>query len=258
MAPSTHETPVSAVNCRVPDCKKQQIGGYKTKNGLANHVKRWHQAAKDVLSPMAETARALFQNDEEVQPSTQGNSAGAVNSPKVVSEGRFQCGLCEEEYTSTDNMRNHMTKHHQGGVYEQDDDITDDGNDDDDVTDKEVGEITEDEVVNNQPNSNVELNNMLTVDKIVDIFVDNAFREMHPDEVTTGQKCHDDDEDRKISDLMKVVEEKDAKIVEKTALAAGLHMKIKHMTSELETLKHDANMRQQVEDDQIKQLEMSK
>ena len=99
---------------------------------------------------------------------------------------------------------------------------------------------------------------MLTVDKIVDTFVNNAFREMHPEEVTTGQKCYEDDKDRKISDLMKVVEEKDAKIVEKTALASGLHMKIKHMTSEIETLKHDANMRQQVEDDQIKQLEISK
>ena len=111
MASSTHDTPVAAVNCKVPDCKKQQLGGYKTKNGLTNHMKRWHQAAKDVLSPMAETARALFQNDEEIQPSTQGNSAGAVNSPKVVSEGMFQCGLCEAECTSTSNMREHMTKH---------------------------------------------------------------------------------------------------------------------------------------------------
>ena len=82
---------------------------------------------------MAETARALFQNDEEVQPSTQGNSAGAVNSPKVVSEGSFQCGLCEEEYTSTDNMMKHMTKHEQGDVNERDDNITNDGDDKDDV-----------------------------------------------------------------------------------------------------------------------------
>ena len=68
---------------------------------------------------------------------------------------------------------------------------------------------------------------MITVDKIVDSFIDNAFRDMHPNEVTTNQECHDDDEDQNISDLLNVVGEKDAKIVEKTALAAGLHIKNK-------------------------------
>ena len=256
MAPSTHDTPVTAVNCNVPECKKQQLGGYKTKNGLTNHMKRWHQAAKDVLSPMAETARALFQNDEEIQPSTQGNSAGAVNSPKVVSEGRFQCGLCEAECTSTSNMREHMTKHCKAVATEQYDDNTDDSNEDDDATEKEVGEITEDEVADDQLDVNVEIKNMITVDKIVDLFIDNAFREMHPNEVTTEEECHDDDKDQNISDLQKAVEEKDAKIVEKTALASGLQMKIKQMTSEIEALKHDANMRQEVDDDQTKQLEV--
>ena len=151
-----------------------------------------------------------------------------------------------------------MTKHCKAVATEQYDDNTDDSNEDDDATEKEVGEITEDEVAHDQLDVNVEINNTITVDKIVDLFINNAFREMHPNEVTTEEECHDDDKDQNISDLQKAVEEKDAKIVEETALASGLQMKIKQMTSEIEALKHDANMRQEVDDDQTKQLEVDK
>ena len=209
MAPSILDTPVMAVNCQVPDCKKQQVGGYKSKNGLTNHMKRWHQAAKDVLSSMSETARALFQTEEEIQPSTQGTIAGAVNSPKVVTEGRFQCGTCGKEFTSRAHMTEHMTKSYNTVATEQHDDITDDSNEDDEATENEVGEINEYEVVDDQHDVNVEITNMITVDKIVDSFIDNAFREMHPNELTTDQEDYDDDKDQKISDLQKVVEQKD-------------------------------------------------
>ena len=260
MAPSIHDTPVGANNCKVPDCKKQQAGGYKSKNGLTNHMKRWHQAAKDVLSPMAETARALFQTEEELQPSTQGNSSGAVNSPKVVSEARLQCGACDKEFGSTAEMSEHMTMHYNSVAPEQNDDILEDEYDEDEPNnDKEYvsdNDTTENETVVDQYEGHLELNNMMTVDKIVDSFIDNAFRKMHPNEVTTD---HDDvDKDLIISDLKKVVDEKDIKLVEKTALATGLHMKIKQMTTELETLKHDAAMRQEVDDDQRKELEDAK
>ena len=99
MAPNntTQETPAKTADCHVPDCNKQKLGGYKTKKGLTDHVKKWHQVAKDVLSPVAVTARTLFQpNDDESLARTQGTSAGEVNSPKVTSVGNYQCGVCEK------------------------------------------------------------------------------------------------------------------------------------------------------------------
>ena len=106
------ETPAHTVDCSIPDCKKQKVGGYKTRKGLTDHMKRWHKVAVDVLSPMATTARTLFHSgDKEIEPSVQGNSAGAVNSPKVLTEGRYQCGACGQEVTSNDDMTLHMKLH---------------------------------------------------------------------------------------------------------------------------------------------------
>ena len=102
MAPITiQETPAKTADCHVPECQKQKVGGYKTKKGLTDHVKKWHQVAKDVLSPAAVTARTLFQpNDVDLQARTQGNSAGEVNSPSVTSVGIYQCGVCEKTIKS--------------------------------------------------------------------------------------------------------------------------------------------------------------
>ena len=115
MAPPTTiaQTPVHPVDCSIPDCKKQKVGGYKTKKGLTDHMQRWHQAAVDVLSPMAATARTLFHNvDKDTGPSTQGNNKGDVNSPKVVTDGRFQCNNCPEECLSKNELDNHMVNKH--------------------------------------------------------------------------------------------------------------------------------------------------
>ena len=109
---SVQETPVKTVDCHVSDCQKRKVGGYRTKKGLTDHIKRWHQVVKDAFSPIAVTARALFDNtDEEAQLSTQGNSAGAINSPKVVSEGSFLCGVCENAFKTKSQVDAHMTKH---------------------------------------------------------------------------------------------------------------------------------------------------
>ena len=110
MAPITiQETPAKTADCHVPECTKQKVGGYKTKKGLTDHVKKWHQVAKDVLSPMAVTARTLFQtSDKESQATTQGNSAGEVNFPEVTSVGSYQCGVCEKTFTSKNEVSDHI------------------------------------------------------------------------------------------------------------------------------------------------------
>ena len=187
IAPPTNisHTPAHTVDFSVPGCKKQKVGGYKTKKGLTDHMQRWHQAAVDVLSPMAATARTLFNNvDKDPQPSTQGNSNGQVNSPKVVSEGRFQCGACGTEEKCNEDMAIHMKVHYKP-ICNEPDNITIDESDN-------VIYDDHDNVISSEDDRQlVEIANMISVDKIVDSFVDIAFREMQPNHAVPREKCHE-------------------------------------------------------------------
>ena len=91
---SVTETPILKKDCQVPECKKAPKG-FKTSRGLKGHMEKFHQVLINVVSPMATTARVLFHETQNItDPTKQGNSHGAVNSPKVVSEGTFLCGNC--------------------------------------------------------------------------------------------------------------------------------------------------------------------
>ena len=52
----------------------------------------------------------LFQSVPNL--STQGNSAGQVNDPKVVSEGIFICGACDGRFQNEEEMTNHIGTDH--------------------------------------------------------------------------------------------------------------------------------------------------
>ena len=229
MAPMIiNETPVQTVDCHVPDCQKKKVGGYKTKKGLTDHVKRWHQVAKEVFSPMAETARTLFQSsDEDAQPRTQRNSGGEVNSPKVVSEGRYICGVCEKMYDSRSDVDKHIKLHDKATnaatsdiSFENDEEAEKDLTEAAKAHEKREGEI-------------VHLKNLMTVDKIVDAFLDMAFKEMNPNSVTPEPQCEECTlKDEVIEHKEKLLEKKDSDIVEKTATISGMSQKVKTMTSE--------------------------
>ena len=45
--------------------------------------------------------------------STQGNSRGQVNNPKVFSEGAFICGSCDQSYTTNEEVTNHKSEAHE-------------------------------------------------------------------------------------------------------------------------------------------------
>jgi hypothetical protein len=111
MAQSTSATPSQKVVCESNDCGKE----YVSKGVMKAHFKRCHKAAEDVQSPLgkfpsANSARVLF--TDETQPSTQGNSAGQVNSPKVVSVGRFICDICDKDFDTSQHMNNHKQESH--------------------------------------------------------------------------------------------------------------------------------------------------
>ena len=55
--------------------------------------------------------KKLFQ--DEAEPSVQGNSKGQVNSPNVISDGKFQCDECEKEFILKAECTEHKQKDHQ-------------------------------------------------------------------------------------------------------------------------------------------------
>ena len=93
------ETPVQKQKCIEPECKKAP-NGFKTNVGLKRHMKKFHEAVLGAVSPMASTARTLFAaQDGPESASVQGNSLGQINFPSVLTEGRIQCGKCEEQFS---------------------------------------------------------------------------------------------------------------------------------------------------------------
>ena len=48
----------------------------------------------------------------DVEPAVQGNSAGQVNSPKVVSEGRYICDVCEKDFGNMDSVNSQKKEDH--------------------------------------------------------------------------------------------------------------------------------------------------
>ena len=178
-------TPVHKMDCNIPDCQKQKKDGYKTKVGLTNHMKKWHQVAKDVLSPITTTARTLFKNvEDESGDSTQGNSRGEVNIVKVVSAGIYLCGICGKNYQTKKEMDEHMEHH---DTSKGTDKPTDDG-DLEDLEEESMLEPNED-----QENEKItkEIENLVIVDNIVDSFVDTAFRAMRPNEAPETTEMED-------------------------------------------------------------------
>ena len=179
--------------------------------------------AKEVLSPMSVTARTLFQqSDEDAQSSTQGNSDGEVNSPKVGSEGSYVCGVCKKMFKNSNEVDEHMKLHDKATNAA----IGDISFENDEEVEKELTEAVkaheamEEEIVN--------INNWMTVDKIIDTFVDMAFKEMSPNSVTPEPQCEECTLKYEVfENPEKLLEKKDREIIEKTATIAGMSQKVK-------------------------------
>ena len=111
MSEAISETPATRVACEIIDCSKD----YASKGGMMNHLKKHHKTTDHILSPLgsfpqSNSARVLF--GDEAEASTQGNSLGQVNSPKVRSDGRFVCNTCDNDYGSKDELNKHIYSTH--------------------------------------------------------------------------------------------------------------------------------------------------
>ena len=115
MTESPIDTPATKVVCESDNCNKE----YASKGGMKNHFKKSHKTVEEIHSPVgrfpaSNPVRALF--TDEAQPSTQGNSAGQVNSPKVTSEGRFLYDICEKHFGAKEDLTIHKEE-----IYRKDD-----------------------------------------------------------------------------------------------------------------------------------------
>ena len=105
------ETPAPKVVCESENCGKK----YASKGGMKNHFNKSHKAV-EIQSPLgkfpvSDPVRTLF--NEEDGPSTQGNSDGQVNSPKVSSMGQYICGVCDNYFESQSKVDDHKSKEHE-------------------------------------------------------------------------------------------------------------------------------------------------
>ena len=79
------------------------------------HMRKNHQNSTKIQSPLgsfpsANSATVLqFDDDDEA---TQGNSDGAVNSPKVVTSGTYMCAVCEIHFPRKEEVTMHMEEAH--------------------------------------------------------------------------------------------------------------------------------------------------
>ena len=224
------ETPVQKKDCIIAECNKAPKG-FKTARGLKGHMKKFHDVVIDALSPVAATARVFFDGGPDTL-SIQGNSRGQINSPKVMSEGVYQCGKCPEQFRNRDEVKNHMDKEHDNAkAAETNDNLanSDKSNKNGDDNDTLNGDKDEEEVLNNFMEDIEDgdiakgLEHRAAAAKIVQTFVDMAFKEMHPTEVVSNPSCHECVcKDENLEKLDKLLSEKDAKIEEKSATIRGL------------------------------------
>ena len=105
-------TPTPQITCQKAGCDKV----YKARGSMLTHMRQKHnQDSAQIPSPLgsfppASTATVLQFDDTE--DATQGNSNGAVNSPKVVSRASFICTVCDIHFPRKIDVTKHMDETH--------------------------------------------------------------------------------------------------------------------------------------------------
>ena len=166
------------------------------------------------------------------EPSTQGDSTGAVNSPKVRSEGSYQCGVCGTGNKTNDGIKEHMKVHDNAITIAENHAIIED--------DKEVAKeladfasVLEKDLASGEGDNLDQIRNMVNVDNIVDNLVDNAYRAMNPSREQAHTECHECVcKDENLVKFDKLLNEKEALLVEKNATVKGLLQQVKTLTDE--------------------------
>ena len=242
MAPTIEATPnKKKIACTADECKNT----FQNKKNMEKHLDKFHKIVSVLSnSPLATTVRTLFHGEsvEDITlPSTQGTSDGRVNSPRVRSEGSFQCAECDKNFSIKHELNRHMTKKHNKAKAANINDKaeatkTDMVIEDEQEVEEEIVEIAEDlemEGAAMEVENRVELDNMVMIDNIVDSFVENAFNTMNPGNKTDKIECHECVLKEEImTEYGRLIDEKELKIVEKTATVTTLGQRVKKLSAD--------------------------
>ena len=122
-------TPTLQINCQKTGCEKV----YKARSSMLSHMRQKHnQDSGHIPSPLgsfpAASSATVLQFDD-IYDATQGNSNGAVNSPKVVTSATFMCAICDIHFPRKEDVAEHMNETHvtittpnNDNVFDEDDD----------------------------------------------------------------------------------------------------------------------------------------
>ena len=166
MAPNISMTPLQAkVDCSIPKCNKT----LKNQKNLNSHLEKVHKVVTAISqSLLANSVRTLFTGDNSQLPSTQGNSFGQVNSPKVRSEASIQCGVCEKNFKTNEETKEHMKIHDDASSADKSVSL-----EDDEEEEQETSSIAEDLELERVAK---EVENLVMVDMIVEANRDQGAR----------------------------------------------------------------------------------
>ena len=96
------------------ECKRT----FSSKQALTNHIKSVHDGIKS-LKNLFSIPKALLNQKRLFTSvpnlSTQGNSLGQVNDPKVVTEAEYICGDCDQRCATEDEMKLQKRDIHDNG-----------------------------------------------------------------------------------------------------------------------------------------------
>ena len=102
------------------------------------HMRKNHQDSTKIQSPLgsfpSSNSATVLQFDE-AEGATQGNSSGAVNSPKVVTTGTYLCAVCEINFQNKKEVAEHMNEVHVtvSQQLQDDDDVLDEAGEEQDL-----------------------------------------------------------------------------------------------------------------------------
>ena len=230
-------TPTRQVACPKTDCTKT----YKARGTMLAHMRKHHAEpqASGIVSPLGifppSNSAIVLQFEDSDDSATQGNSNGQVNSPKVTSSATLVCGMCEMHFKTKEQITRHKIEKHE----------SDDGNSfncaecQEDFDSKEAISRHKNEVHINPLDVEAEVLEEAKEDQDLYDMLENMLNES----IISSEV-----RDEKIKRFKTILTKKNTILKETLTLA-------KKMKAELDGLKHDAELRDQVLEEQTKELE---
>ena len=230
-------TPTRQVACQKTDCNKM----YKARGTMLAHMRKHHTEPQtsEIESPLGSfppsNSATVLQFDESDEPATQGNSHGEVNSPKLVSSATYLCDMCETHFKTKEEITQHKIEDHESS----------------DVNGFICTECRKDfdsiEAINRHKNED-HINPLdVEVEVLEEAKEDQDLYDML-ESMLNESSIHAEVRDEKINRFKTILAKKNTTIKETLRL-------VSKMKTELDGLKHDAELRGEVLEKQTKELE---